>query len=290
MQNKPISSNKTLRAGNRLLSLEVPLVAGIINVTPDSFFDGSRAKDVDAALKSAEKMISEGASILDVGGYSTRPGATEIDEEEELIRVIPVVTAIVKQFPDVVISVDTFRSTVAAHALESGAVIINDVTAGTHDGNMLSVVAQNKATCILMHMRGTPSTMGELTEYKNVVTEVASYLNERSMEALRTGVTEIILDPGFGFAKTAEQNFTMLRNFHHFTKAGFPLLAGLSRKSMIWRTLKTEPANALNGTTALNMAALIGGASILRVHDVKEAIETVTLFKELKGNPTIQIP
>lgn len=290
MQNKPISTNKTLRAGNRLWSLETPLVAGVINVTPDSFFDGSRAKNLEGALKTAEKMIAEGADILDVGGYSTRPGAAEVNEEEELKRVIPVVEAIFKQFPNSVISVDTFRSSIAAEALESGATIINDVTAGTYDGKMMQVVAQKKATYILMHMRGTPATMGELTAYNNVVTEVASYLNERASEALRTGVTEIILDPGFGFAKTAEQNFSMLRNFQHFTRTGFPVLAGLSRKSMIWRTLKTDPAHALNGTTALNMAALIGGASMLRVHDVKEAKETVLLFKELKGKSSIHNP
>lgn len=286
MQNKPISSNKTLRVGNRLLSLEIPLVAGIINVTPDSFFKDSRSKNLNEALKTAEKMIGDGAAILDVGGYSTRPGAAEVVEEEELNRVIPVIRAILSRFPNVIVSVDTFRSAVARQALELGAGIINDVTAGTHDHNMLPVIAQHKACCILMHMRGTPATMGALTQYKNVVTEVASYLKQRADDALSAGVTDIILDPGFGFAKTPEQNFSLLRNFNHFTSTGFPVLAGLSRKSMIWRTLNTNPSNALNGTTALHMAALLAGASVLRVHDVREAVETIILFSELNKNPS----
>lgn len=258
-----------------------PLIMGIINTTPDSFYAGSRHTAVDEVLRSAEQMLEEGADILDIGGYSSRPGAVEVSEETELNRVVPAIDVIQRRFPQVYLSVDTFRSAVAEAALNSGALMINDITAGTNDPQMFDVAASNNAAMVLMHMRGTPATMGTLTQYEHITKEVAQYLQERIKAAEDSGINEIIIDPGFGFAKTREQNFGLLRELEHFQICNRPVLAGFSRKSMIWKMLATNPENALNGTTALNMAALMKGAKILRVHDVKPARECVTLFKEM---------
>lgn len=228
-------------------------------------------------------MIADGADILDIGGYSSRPGAEEVSLETELSRVAPVIEAIHREFPETPVSVDTFRSAVAKAGVEAGAMLINDITAGTGDSDMFSIAAHFGSVMILMHMRGTPATMGTLTQYEDVTREITYFLQERIKAAEKACLREIILDPGFGFAKTVEQNFKLLENLQHFQICNRPILAGFSRKSMIWKTLKTDPANALNGTTALNMAALMKGAGILRVHDVKPAKECVTLFCQMKG-------
>jgi dihydropteroate synthase len=287
VQNKLKSNNLTFAAGTGLMDFSRPKVMGIINTTPDSFFGGSRQSGLEDALRAAEKMIGEGADFLDIGGYSSRPGAEEVSEEEELLRVVRVTEAIHKNFPGTPVSVDTFRSTVAKACLDAGAVIINDITAGTHAENMFETVASFNAAMILMHMRGTPATMGSLTVYSDVITEVALYLKERVDAAQRAGINDLMVDPGFGFAKTIDQNFEMLQHLYHFQICGRPVLAGLSRKSMVWKTLETNPEGALNGTTALHMAALLKGASILRVHDVKPASECVNLFVKMENRSLI---
>jgi len=270
-----------LRLGDRILDLSSPRVMGILNVTPDSFHSGSRVPDADAACRMAESMLAEGADILDIGGYSTRPGAAEVPETEEVERVRPVFAALQRNFPETILSADTFRSAVAQVAVDNGASIVNDVTAGLHDPEIFQVAARAKAAFIVMHMRGTPATMGTLTNYDDIVTEVALHLKNRVAAAEAAGLNDIVVDPGFGFAKTADQNFMLLRNLDHMKLIGRPILAGLSRKSMVWRTLGIRPEEALNGTSALHMVALEKGASILRVHDVRAACEVITLFKKL---------
>tara|TARA_R110000823_G_scaffold311718_2_gene437649 strand:+ start:55128 stop:55904 length:777 start_codon:yes stop_codon:yes gene_type:complete len=254
---------------------------GIINVTPDSFYDGGKTFSEKEILKQAERMLSEVATFLDVGGYSTRPGAEDISETEEIRRVVESVESMLKRFPEALISVDTFRSEVAKKAVETGAAIVNDVSGGTLDGEMYKTVAKLNVPYILMHMRGTPKTMAKLTDYKNVTVEVLKNLSEKIAMARAEGINDIIADPGFGFAKTREQSFQLLNNLELFQNLKVPILAGISRKSMIYKTLETSSDNALNGTTSLNTIALLKGASILRVHDVKEAVECVKLFSEV---------
>ncbi|MFM7193590.1 MAG: dihydropteroate synthase [Bacteroidota bacterium] len=278
MQNTPFSTNKTLRLRDQLLDLTNPVVMGVINCTPDSFYAGSRHQGLSGFLKQAEKMIQEGATILDIGGYSSRPGAEEVPEAEEVQRTVPMIGLLNKYFPQTPISIDTFRREVARQALDAGASIINDITAATHDDGMLKLAAEYKSVLVVMHMRGTPKTMGTLTDYNDLVNDVTLFLAQRVHAALEAGVTDVIIDPGFGFAKTPDQNFELMRGFSHFSSIGRPVLAGLSRKSMIWRTLDITPEEALNGTTVLNTIALMRGASILRVHDVREAVECVKLF------------
>lgn len=278
MQNNGFSTNKTWNVGGRILDFSSPKVMGILNVTPDSFYDGSRYNNTDTAMKHAEKMIGDGADMIDVGGYSTRPGADDISPGEEAGRVTPVIAAIAKNFPRIPISVDTFRSEVAAKALDAGATIINDITGGDHDPRLRKLATEYHAPYIIMHMRGTPKTMNELTQYDDVVKDVLTALQKKAHEFSLAGVTDIAVDAGFGFAKNVEQNFEILRNLEAFGIIGKPLLVGISRKSMIWRTLNIKPDDALNGTTALNMAALMKGADILRVHDVREALECVKLY------------
>lgn len=266
------------------MDLSQPRVMGILNTTPDSFYSGSRVANEKDLLQRAEQMLHDGASLLDVGGYSTRPGATEIPEAEEHQRVIPVIRALLREFPAAHISIDTFRSSVATAAIEAGAVMINDVSGGTLDANMFQVVARLKVPYVLMHMQGTPQTMATLTNYNNVVKDVMDYFHPRLAALQALGATDIVLDPGFGFAKTIEQNFTLLHHLSYFKTANKPLLVGLSRKSMVWKTLQTNAEQALNGTTALNTVALLNGADILRVHDVKEAAEVVKLAMALRQN------
>lgn len=256
---------------------------GIINITPDSFYDGGKTFSEKEILKQAEEMLSEGAMFLDVGGYSSRPGAEEISEAEETKRVVEAIESILKNFPQALISVDTFRSEVAQKAVESGACIINDISGGTLDANMYKTVSKLKVPYILMHMRGTPKTMATLNDYKNVTIEVIKYLSEKISLARAEGINNIILDPGFGFAKTRVQSFQLLNNLELFQNLGVPVLAGVSRKSMVYKTLDTSAENALNGTTSLNTIALLKGASILRVHDVKEALECIILNQNLKN-------
>lgn len=255
---------------------------GVLNVTPDSFYDGNRYNgSLAAAMKQVEKMVSEGADMIDVGGYSSRPGADDITPEEEILRVVGVIAETARNFPNVHISIDTFRSQVAARALDAGAGIINDITGGDHDLLLRKLAMDHRAPYIIMHMRGTPKDMNHKTQYGDVVKEVLASLQRKVYELGETGLTDLAVDPGFGFAKTVDQNFTMLGSLDVFRMTGKPVLAGLSRKSMIWRTLETTPGEALNGTTALNMVALMKGASILRVHDVREAKECVKLYGRL---------
>jgi len=271
-----------LRLKGRLLSLESPKVMGIVNLTPDSFFGGSRAASVSAAVERARQMAAEGADMLDLGAMSTRPGAEDVSVEEELDRLLPALRAIREALPEMPLSVDTFRAEVARQALEAGADIINDVTGG-EDPAMYATVAAAGAPYILMHMRGNPRTMSGLTQYEDLFLDIQTYLLERVAAARAAGVGDIMLDPGLGFAKTTEQNFTLLRELERFQALGLPVLVGLSRKGMIWKTLGIRPEDALNGTTALHMVALAGGASILRVHDVVEARQVIRLWAHLRG-------
>ncbi|HEY9045557.1 MAG TPA: dihydropteroate synthase [Ohtaekwangia sp.] len=276
-ENNFFSTNKTLNLHGRLVDLHTPKVMGILNITPDSFYSGSRYISEAEILTQAEKMIQEGATFIDVGGYSTRPGAAEITTEEELKRVTVAIRAISRNFPETFISIDTFRSEVARAAVTEGACMINDVSGGTLDAAMFETVARLKVPYILMHMRGTPQTMTQETAYNNLLKDIIDFFHQKIHVLHQLGISDIIIDPGFGFAKTVEQNFELLHNLNHFKILGKPILAGLSRKSMIWRTLSTTPEEALNGTTSLNTIALLKGAGILRVHDVRAAVEAVTL-------------
>lgn len=280
-QNTVFSTNKTLSLRGRLLDLSAPRVMGILNITPDSFYTHSRAQAADQLMRMATPMVEAGATFLDIGGYSTRPGASDIVEEEEISRVVPALELLAREFPTVVLSIDTFRARVARAAVEHGASIINDVSGGTLDATMFATVASLGVPYILMHMRGTPQTMTSHTMYDNLVVDINTHLAQRVTALHAAGVHDIMVDPGFGFAKTAEQNFQLLQHLHLFRMHGKPLLAGLSRKSMIWKTLGITPEEALNGTTALHMKALLEGVSILRVHDVKEAMQVVTLYNHL---------
>jgi dihydropteroate synthase len=282
MQSNGFSMNKTLNAGGRIIDLSKPTVMGILNITPDSFFDGSRYNDPSQALKKAEQMLKDGATFIDVGGYSSRPGATDISIEEEIERVVPVIAAIKKNLPEAVISIDTFRSKVAIAAVEEGASMINDISGGELDPKMFDTVSNLKVPYVLMHMQGNPQTMTQLTQYNNLVNEMLDYFHQRIQRLQDLGVKDIVVDPGFGFAKTVSQNFELLNHLDLFKITGKPILAGLSRKSMIWKTLQTNPEGALNGTTALNTVALLKGASILRVHEVKQAIEIIKLLEGIK--------
>ncbi len=264
------------------MDLSHPKVMGIINVTDDSFFDGSRYNDQESVTMAAAMMLKQGADILDIGACSTRPGAVLTEPEEEMRRVRMAVSAVRRNFPDAVISVDTFRAQVAEEAVKScGADIINDISGGEMDPRMLPLIIEMNIPFILMHMQGTPATMQTNPVYDDVVSDVLMWLEKRVCILKQGGVKDIIIDPGFGFGKNADHNFEMLRRFEEFQIAGLPLLAGLSRKSMIWRSLDITPSDALNGTSALNMFALVKGANILRVHDVKEAKEVVTLFEKI---------
>lgn len=253
---------------------------GILNVTPDSFYDGGRYTGTNAILARAETMLQEGAGILDIGGYSSRPGATNISPAEEITRVIPNITAIRKAFPDCLISIDTFRASVAEAAINEGANIINDISGGELDAAMFSTAGRLKVPYILMHMRGTPQTMNGLTQYDDIILELVTYFEQKAAALQNCGVSDIIIDPGFGFAKTIEQNYEVLRRLDDLKILGLPILAGLSRKSMTYKLLEVPAAEALAGTITLNTIALMHGANILRVHDVKEAVQTVKLFKK----------
>ncbi len=281
MQSKLFSTNKTLNVQGKLIDLSTPRVMGVLNVAPDSFYGGSRFAEPSAILKQVEKMIGEGADFIDVGGYSSRPGATDISQEEELQRIVPVVQSICKEFPNAIISVDTFRSEVAKQAVMNGASMVNDISSGELDAKMIETVAALKTPYIATHLRGTPQTMTQYTTYENLIKDITDYFHKKIDQLHRSGIKDVIIDPGFGFAKTVDQNFELLNHLGYFQLLGKPVLVGLSRKSMIWRTLNTAPEHALNGTTALHAVALMKGASILRVHDVKGAVETVKLIQRL---------
>ena len=255
---------------------------GILNVTPDSFFDGGKFIGAKEVLEQAGKMLTAGADLIDVGGYSSRPGAADISEEEEMARVLPAIQILAKNFPDAIICIDTFRSRVARLAVEAGASMINDISGGEQDNAMFEIVASMEVPYILMHMQGTPQTMVTLAQYDNLVKDIIDYFHKKISLLHQLGVKDVIIDPGFGFAKTAEQSFELLHHLDYFKSLGLPILVGLSRKSMIWKKLGTNPEDALNGTTVLNTIALMKGANILRVHDVKEAVECINLVKKIE--------
>ena len=272
----------TINCKGKLIDLATPKVMGILNVTPDSFYDGGSYKNEKDILNKAEKMLLEGATFIDLGGYSSRPGADHISEEEELNRVIPIIKLLLKKFPEVIISIDTFRSQVAKASIEAGASLVNDISAGKLDDNMMKTVGELRVPYVMMHMRGTPQTMKSLTDYDDLINDMNLYFSKRIAEAKKHKIHDIIIDPGFGFAKTLEQNFELLSKFELLKIVGLPILAGVSRKSMIFRLLEIDSKSALNGTTCLNTVALLKGASILRVHDVKEAMECITLTNQLR--------
>lgn len=274
----------TINCRGHLLDFSTPKVMGVLNLTPDSFYDGGKFKNEKEALLQVEKNIQDGMDILDIGSYSSRPGADDISEAEELNRQSSVLQSITKEFPEVIISIDTFRSKVAKESLDLGAHIINDISAGKIDTGMLDLIAEYQVPYIMMHMRGTPQTMKQLTDYDNLVKDVMFYFSERITEARSKGINDLLIDPGFGFAKTIKQNFELLNHLKVFRHLELPILTGVSRKSIIYKTLNITSQKALNGTTALNMAALMNGSSILRVHDVLEAKQCVTLFQKLIEN------
>ena len=275
-----MNRSKTINCKGKLIDLSIPKVMGILNVTPDSFYDGGKTVEEKEILIQTEKMIENGATFIDVGGYSSRPGALKVTETEELLRVIPAIESINKNF-DTFISIDTFRSSVAKKALETGAAMVNDISGGG-DKRMLEIIAQFQVPYVLMHMRGKVQTMMDHTSYKNLTKEILLYFSEKIAAAREAGINDLIVDPGFGFSKTKEQNFELLNNLELLQHLETPILVGLSRKSMIYKTLDSEAKEALNGTTALNTVALNKGASILRVHDVKEAMECIKLMESLK--------
>jgi dihydropteroate synthase len=272
----------TLNCKGRLLVIDKPLVMGIINATPDSFYEDSRFSGIDAILKQAEKMLNDGADILDIGGQSTRPGSESVSPDEELRRIIPGIEAINKKFPESFISVDTFYSKVATAAVAAGADIINDISAGSIDKNMIATVTPLKVPYVLMHMKGAPQTMQQNPAYDNVIKEVLDFFIAKTAELKTAGITDVIIDPGFGFGKTIEHNFELLKNLSVFKMVDRPILLGISRKSTVYKTLTITATEALNGTTVLNTIGLMNGASVLRVHDVKEAKQAVTLFTAME--------
>ncbi len=268
----------TLNCKGRLLVVDKPLVMGIINATPDSFFGGSRFTVVDEIVTKVGKMLSDGADLIDIGGQSTRPGSELIAPDDELKRVVPAIEAIIRKFPDAFISIDTFYSKVALAALNAGATIVNDISAGSMDKHMIETVAELKVPYILMHMKGTPQTMQQNPVYENVNREVLDFFIAKINDLRKAGILDIIIDPGFGFGKTIDHNFELLKNLPVFKMLDKPILVGISRKSTIYKTLGVSADEALNGTSVLNTIALMNGASVLRVHDVKEAKEAVALF------------
>ena len=267
-----------------LFDLTTPKVMGILNLTPDSFYDGGKFNDINIVENHISKMIKDGMDILDIGGYSSRPGAKEVSLQEELSRVLPSLKHIRKKFPDLIISIDTFRSEIANACLNEGADIINDISAGKMDNKMLETISKYNCPYILMHMKGNPKTMQQSPSYNDIVIEIIQFLAERIKVAHEFGITDLIADPGFGFGKTTEHNFEILNNLEKFLILDIPTLTGFSRKSMIYNTLKTNSENALNGTSCLNTIALTKGAKILRVHDVKEAKECIMLYEKIKSS------
>ncbi|WP_288369291.1 dihydropteroate synthase [uncultured Algoriphagus sp.] len=282
IEDKLFPQKITLQIKGRLILWDEPQIMGVMNLTPDSFYAGSRLKlNKEEVLGRAQQMITDGADILDIGGYSSRPGAANISIEEEIQRIEDPIHWISEEFPEIIISVDTFRSEVARRGIEAGAHMVNDISGGSLDPNMYETISELSVPYIIMHMQGTPQNMQGKTDYENILREILNYFSEKLHIIREFGIKDVIIDPGFGFAKTLEQNYFLLKNLELFDMINLPILVGLSRKSMIYKLLKVEPSEALNGTTALNMVALMKGANILRVHDVKEANETRKLFKQL---------
>ena len=272
----------TINCKGQLIDLSTPKVMAILNLTPDSFYDGGQYKNEDDILNQVETYLNEGATFIDIGAYSSRPSATHISEQEELDRIFPIVELLVKNFPEIVISIDTFRSEVAKQCIEAGACMINDISAGNLDDNMIPTVGDLQVPYIMMHMKGTPQNMKQNTSYSNLMKEILFYFSERIALSKKHGINDIIIDPGFGFSKTTEHNYEVLNSLELLKITDCPILVGMSRKSMIYNKLKTSAKEALNGTSILNTIALQKGASILRVHDVKEAMECITLVQSLK--------
>tara|TARA_B100000768_G_scaffold57922_1_gene56096 strand:+ start:699 stop:1523 length:825 start_codon:yes stop_codon:yes gene_type:complete len=273
----------TINCYGKLIDLNTPKVMGILNVTPDSFYDGGKFKNDKGFLSQTEKLINEGATFIDIGAYSSRPGADFVSEKEEIVRLIPIVRLIHEAFPETPISIDSFRSNVIKESVQAGAAMVNDISAGILDPMMFESVGKLGVPYIMMHMRGTPQTMQQMSNYSNIIKEVYSYFSERIHLARKHQIKDLIIDLGFGFSKTLDQNFKLLNSLDFYTNLNLPILAGVSRKSMIYKTLNTTADNALNGTSALHMIALEKGSKILRVHDVKEAIECIKLYKALKN-------
>ncbi len=273
---------KTINCKGKLIDLLTPKVMGIINLTPDSFYDGGKLGSEKEIIYQAEKMLKEGATFLDLGGYSSRPGANFVSEADELNRVLPAVKILIKEFPNVNLSIDTFRSKIAKTCIENGACMINDISAGLLDPQMLEVIANYQVPLVMMHMRGTPETMMLNTNYENLTNDILYFFSERIAKARALGINDIIVDPGFGFSKKLDQNFELFNDLALFSFLNTPILIGISRKSMIQKTLNISATESLNGTTALHAIALQKGVSILRVHDVKEAFETISLLQNLK--------
>jgi dihydropteroate synthase len=281
IEDSVFACRRTLAMKGRVLEISSPVVMGILNCTPDSFYEGSRLTESSALVETALQMLEDGATFLDVGGYSTRPGAAEVSAQEELDRVLPAIEAILKAAPDALLSIDTFRADVARQAIKAGAAFINDVSGGEADEAMFATVADLQVPYVLMHMRGTPQTMKELTQYDDLLLELVDYFQKKIYQLHALGVKDIILDPGFGFAKNIEQNYTLLKHLNYFKALNLPILVGLSRKSMVYKRLSIPVAESLNGTTVLNTVAALNGADILRVHDVKEAVQAITLLNLL---------
>ncbi len=281
---KFLKRKNTINVGGKLIDFTVPIVMGIVNVTPDSFYDGGKMEDEKVLLSSVEKMINDGAGILDIGAVSTRPGAAVVSTKIELSRLLPAVQAIRNSFPDIPISIDTFRSWVAVRVIdEIGPIIVNDISGGSLDSKMFETIGKMRVPYILSHIQGTPKEMQENPQYDDIIKDISTYLSERVKRLTKFGVLDIIIDPGFGFGKTMNHNYDLLNRLDSFKVFQLPMLVGVSRKSMIWKALGNSPEEALNGTTVANTLALMGGADILRVHDVKEAVETVTIFSEIKA-------
>ncbi|WP_420320041.1 dihydropteroate synthase [Flagellimonas sp.] len=274
----------TINCKGTLVDLTTPKIMGILNLTPDSFYDGGRFKDDAPILKQVERMLNEGATFIDMGAFSSRPGAEHVVEDEELKRLLPIVELILENFPETLISIDTFRSKVASESLQRGAAMINNISAGNLDSDMFATIAEHQVPYIMMHLKGTPQSMQKKAVYDDLMKDLRFYFSVKVNEATEHKIKDVIIDPGFGFAKTTEQNYTLLNHLDLFKTFEVPLLIGLSRKSMIYKVLKSSPAEALNGTTALHTVALLRGANILRVHDVKEARECVELVEALKAN------
>lgn len=274
-------SEFTINCKGKLVELDTPKVMGILNITPNSFYDGGRYKSDSDFLKQAETMFVDGATFLDLGAYSSKPNAEFVSVEEEAERLFPVLELLLKEFPDALISIDTFRADVAKKAINSGAAIINDISGGMLDSNMLQTVGELGVPYIMMHMRGTPNTMQQFTQYTNLINDILYYFSERISSARSYNIKDIIIDPGFGFSKTLDQNYELMQKMELFSILELPLLVGISRKSMIYKLLGTTPKEALNGTTVLNTISLQKGAKILRVHDVKEAVETLQILNKI---------
>jgi len=267
----------------QLLDLTTPKVMGILNLTPDSFYDGGKYSTPKTVLEQTEKMLKEGATFIDVGAYSSRPDAQHITEEEELNRIVPIIELLVKEFPEILLSIDTFRSKVAQETVNAGAAIINDISGGSLDEQMFETVANLQVPYILMHMKGTPQTMKNENSYQHMLQEIIFYFSEKVAQLRELKLNDIIIDPGFGFAKDTAQNFELMNHLSELNALELPMLVGISRKSMIYKTLDLQPQEALNGTTFLNTVSLLAGTKILRVHDVKEAVECVKLYEQLKN-------